>query len=97
MLLSNKASWAGRAKYLLVKHLRVHTGAREDAYRWGEGGGCREGGAGHPSNPLALGGTPPPCLPFLLAHPYHSVLFPSSHLPPPGASGMAPTARGCLG
>lgn len=95
MLLSNKASWAGRAKYLLVKNLRVHTGAREDAYRWGEG--VLGWGGGTPSNPLALGTPPPPCLPFLLAHPYHSVLFPSSHLPPPGASGMAPTARGCLG
>lgn len=33
MLMSNKASWAGRAKYKLVRSIRVHTGKVDDAYK----------------------------------------------------------------
>lgn len=32
MLLSNKASWAGRAKYRLVHNERVHVGQSDEAY-----------------------------------------------------------------
>lgn len=35
ILLSNKRSWvrSGKAKYVLTKALRVHLGARDDAYK----------------------------------------------------------------
>jgi 3-ketoacyl-CoA synthase len=33
VLLSNKPSWASRAKYTLHKAVRVHTAAVEDSYK----------------------------------------------------------------